>query len=150
MKIEIHHNINKYQKALEDFKDDIPNSIRNVLKSNALYAHNIASELLSGHQEGKSGEYPVPVRTGNLRRSLNYMTPNTTRTFGSSTLKTEANEIALVNSALYAHVVHEGEGTQTKYGRRPFMEDALRELALNIPKKITTSLKRQAKKRGLA
>lgn len=67
---------------------------------------------LSGSNGAASGAYPVPNRTGHLTRE--------------SFFDVRDERFALVgNRATYALTVHEGEGSSRKFGRRPFLEDAV-------------------------
>lgn len=78
-----------------------------------------AADRLTG--SGAPGAYPVPVRTGFLRRAL-----------GSKLIGTDTGMV--FNTADYAHAVHSGR-VGLGYGRRgtrqvkprPFLEDALRD-----------------------
>lgn len=64
------------------------------------------------------GVYPVPARTGHLRRETFF--------------EVKTSRFALVgNTATYALAVHEGLGSSKKYGRRPFLEDAVNEVDSN-------------------
>ncbi len=64
--------------------------------------------LRGGNQPG---DYPVPVRTGNL--------------LGSHFFAVPAKRRAVVgNTASYAVPIHEGQGGNAVHGRRPFLEDA--------------------------
>lgn len=83
----------------------------NALERNAV-------RRLSG--SGAAWTYPVPVRTGNLRRSLARRQPS-------------ALEGLVVNTAAYAWAIHEGEipvrtpgggHTMRRFTRRPYMDDA--------------------------
>lgn len=57
------------------------------------------------------GDYPVPVRTGNL--------------LGGHFFSVKSSHLAIVgNSTSYALAVHEGQGSNSVYGRRPSLEDA--------------------------
>lgn len=87
----------------------------------ALLAHREAHKLLSGSGKPAPGSYPVPVRSGHLRRSEDYVLPGRSKhgiTAGDS-------EAWLVNSAEYARPIHDGTGTQRRFGRRRFMADAI-------------------------
>ncbi len=58
------------------------------------------------------GDYPIPVRTGNLLQGHFF--------------KTIGNLSALVgNTTSYAINVHEGTGANQVHGRRPFLDDAV-------------------------
>lgn len=58
------------------------------------------------------GDYPVPVRTGNL--------------LGSHFFNVARSNLAVVgNTADYAYAVHDGHGANSVHGKRPFLTDAL-------------------------
>lgn len=66
---------------------------------------------LSGAKRPR-GRYPVPSDTGHL--------------LGEYLLDVSNERFALVgNTATYALTVHEGLGSSRKFGRRPFLEDAI-------------------------
>lgn len=92
---------------------------RSGLRKAVVAVENAASELLSG--SGAAGAYPVPVRTGHLRRSM-----------GSKMQGDSAG--AVYNSAEYARAIHDGVvGRWNGRGKvaivqvraRPFMTDAV-------------------------
>lgn len=88
-------------------------SLHNGLMALLVEVNRKAIENLSG--TGESGSYPVPVRTGNLRRSENwYMTSDLTGYVQAGDANTP-----------YAVPIHEGEGSSAKYGARPFVDDAV-------------------------
>lgn len=72
-----------------------------------------------------AGKYPVPVRTGNLRRLLNFVEPGQTKSAGGVTVHAGPNEAIIYNSAEYSRVIHEGTGSSAKYGPRKYLLDAL-------------------------
>lgn len=69
---------------------------------------------LSGSGAGEAGSYPIPVRTGNLRRSADWGFLDEQTAFVT----------AGGAQAPYAFQVHEGLGTSSRYGRRPFQDRA--------------------------
>jgi len=84
-----------------------------------------------------AGEYPVPRRTGHLARAFEYFLAGESESWGdysdpgsrkvvpAGEIELGEYEAAIVNKAAYALMIHEGMGTSRKYGRRPFVEDAL-------------------------
>ncbi len=72
------------------------------------------------------GQYPVPVRTGWLRRMLYWLKPGTTKTHGDITITTGTLEAIVGNAAAYAETISEGKGTSARHGRRPYIEDGLK------------------------
>ena len=82
-----------------------------------------AHKLLTGPKT--PGSYPVTVKTGNLRRLLDFVPPGQTKTSGDLTWTAGPLQAKVYNSAQYSRVIHEGEGSSKKYGKRPFLTDAL-------------------------
>ena len=89
-----------------------------------------------------SGGYPVPVRTGHLKRSLNFLQPGESKNADGLTFTAGKMEAVIFDSAEYAGVIHEGRGSSAKFGPRSFLTDALekfdqgRGIALKIEKEI--------------
>lgn len=75
---------------------------------------------------GRPGSYPVPVLTGHLRRSEDYVPPGKSKSTDAFTFRAGRLEAILYNSARYASVIHDGTHSSTKFGRRPFMDDAFK------------------------
>jgi hypothetical protein len=68
-----------------------------------------------------AGGYPVPVRTGNLKRLLDFIDPGQSMgAFSAGPL-----ESVLFDSAEYASVVHDATGSSARFGKRPYLTDAL-------------------------
>lgn len=66
---------------------------------------------LKGHNAAKSGDYPIPARTGHL--------------LGAHFWDVKSETMAVVgNTAEYAVDIHEGRGSSAEHGRRPFLDDA--------------------------
>lgn len=95
-----------------------------------------------------SGGYPVPVRTGNLKRLLDFVDP------GGSKGEFTAGpmEVIVFNSAQYAAVIHNGTGSSAKFGPRSFLTDALAKFNQGgqIAATIENELNTEIQKRGLA
>ena len=80
-----------------------------------------------------SGGYPVPIRTGHLRGRLNnavdsmmaFLHPTESRNVNGLIFSAKEHEAVVYNAAEYANVIHEGRGSSAKFGRRPFLGDAL-------------------------
>jgi hypothetical protein len=72
-----------------------------------------------------AGGYPVPVRTGNLKRLLDFLDPGETFSNDRGSFTTGKTEIVVFDSARYARVIHEGLGSSAKFGKRPYLHDAL-------------------------
>lgn len=88
-----------------------PAVARGLLK--AAVAVDIAQvENLRGSNADAPGSYPVPARSGHL--------------LGAHFFEVQNEHLAIVgNSAEYALPIHEGQGSSAKYGRRPFLDDAV-------------------------
>lgn len=72
--------------------------------------------------QGAAGGYPVPRLTGNLRRLLSWIGPNSAK----EGFSTGSHEAMVFDSAEYARVIHDGTGSSAKYGPRPFLDDAFK------------------------
>ena len=72
-----------------------------------------------------AGGYPVPVRTGNLKRLLDFLDPGETFSNDRGSYTAGKTEVVVFDSAGYARVIHEGTGSSKKFGKRPFLHDAL-------------------------
>jgi hypothetical protein len=95
-------------------------------------------------QNISAGGYPVPVRTGWLRRSLNWLKPGESKTGEAGTFKAGPNEVVIYNSAAYANIIHEGRGSSAKFGPRRFLTDAL--TRFNQGDKIKTIIEEEIQK----
>lgn len=85
-------------------------AIKRGLRNAAIKVDNAQVDLLSGGSE--PGDYPIPVRSGNLLQGHFF--------------KVVSDYLALVgNTASYALSVHDGEGSSSEYGPRPFLDDAV-------------------------
>jgi hypothetical protein len=71
----------------------------------------VAFSLLGG-----AGGYPVPVRRGWLRSMLDWLHPGESKSGDAGTFTAGAHEVVIYDSALYAHVIHEGLGSSAKSG----------------------------------
>lgn len=79
-----------------------------------------------------AGGYPVPGRTGHLKRSLDWLHPGATKSVTRHGEKHDVgsitagpNEAIIYNAAEYANVIHEGRGSSAKFGPRRYLTDAL-------------------------
>ena len=73
------------------------------------------------------GGWPVPVRTGHLRRSLHWIDPGSSIMSGepfNMTFSAGPLEAMVINTASYAMVIHEGKGTSITHGPRPYITRA--------------------------
>jgi hypothetical protein len=71
------------------------------------------------------GGYPVPVRTGNLRRLLNWLWPGESKSGDAGTFTAGPDEFVIYDSASYAAAVFLGRGSSAPYGPRDALRDAL-------------------------
>lgn len=95
-----------------------------------------------------SGGYPVPIRTRNLYRLMSFIDPGQSKGIVSA----GPLEVVVYNSAEYARTIHEGGGSSAKFGRRPFLEDALKKFngGEGVAQAIENEIAVEIKKRGLA
>ncbi|WP_167631564.1 hypothetical protein [Mariprofundus ferrooxydans] len=93
-----------------------------VLRANRLAKYYLSGEGGTGVWERHNiGGYPVPVRTGHLRRLQNYILPGRSK----SGVSMRHGQGALIDTAAYAESVSEGTGTHSRYGKRRFQVDAI-------------------------
>lgn len=121
--------------GLNKFAAEMPGSVRRGLERVAKGIFREASAWLKGPGNKAStrkgiagsmpGSYPVPVRTGHLRRSLGWLKSGASKTGDVGTFTAGPDEVVIYNSARYASSIHEGTGTSAKYGPRRFLKDAL-------------------------
>jgi hypothetical protein len=71
------------------------------------------------------GGYPVPVRTGHLRRSLNWLAPGQSKSGDVGIFTAGPNEVVVFNSASYARAIFLGLGSSAQFGPRDALKDAL-------------------------
>lgn len=114
--------------GLKGFIDKAPGAVKRGLATSALGVFKEAFKWLSGAGAKKSsvaaGGYPVPVRTGHLRRMLAWLKPGATKSVDGQSFTAGPFESVVYNSAEYAEVIHEGKGSSAKYGPRRYIEDA--------------------------
>lgn len=135
--------------GLNKLTKELPSAVQKGLERAAIGIHREAYAFLSGAgakgttsgtatgkgkikgqkwtpQNISGGGYPVPVRTGWLRRSLNWLKPGESKTGEAGIFRAGLNEVVIYNSAAYANVIHEGRGSSAKFGPRRFLTDALK------------------------
>jgi len=71
-----------------------------------------------------SGGYPVPVRTGHLRRLLDWLAPGESKSGDVGSITAGESEFLVFDSASYALAVFEGLGSSAKFGPRNAIMDA--------------------------
>lgn len=83
-----------------------------------------ASHWLSGKKRNTGG-FPVPRKTGHLRRMLAWVKPGKTKSKGGDTVSAGPDETIVYNTAAYADVIALGRGSSAKFGPRDFLQQAL-------------------------
>ena len=122
------HNAPEVVSRIRRLADLFPKALDRGLGKWVLRASRLSKDYLSGYggtgiwQRHNIGGYPVPVRTGSLRRSDNYILPGRTK----SGISTRHGQAALINTSVYAGPLHEGTGPHYRYGQRQFHVDAVR------------------------
>jgi len=98
-----------------------------------------------------SGGYPVPMRTGHLMRSLDWLRPGESKSSTIGTFTAGQNEVVIFDSAEYAYAIHEGKGSSAKFGPRRFLTDALTKFnsGYGIEKTISEEIAVEISKAGL-
>lgn len=151
--------------GLNQLTAEMPNVVQRGLKRVVRGVHRNAMDFLNGPatasapSSGKkmnkvtlsSGGYPVPVRTGNIKRLLDFVDPGQSKSSAGASFIAGPMEAIVYDSAEYASVIHQGTGSSAKFGKRPFIDDAL--AAFNqsdgIANVIEQELQAEIKKRGL-
>lgn len=157
---------------LQGLASDYPSAIQRGQSRNIKGIHRLAIDFLSGagskgtYVTTKSGNtrwkkrdtpipgggYPVPVRTGNLRRLEDFVEPGRSKTSNGQTFTAGPMEAIAFNSAQYAYPIHAGTGSSAKFGPRQYLYDSLDQfnqgnrIAENIAEEIAVDIA----KRGLA
>jgi phage gpG-like protein len=86
------------------------------LRDIAITVERAAAKNLRGGGSAAPGSYPVPIRSRNLRSSLQS--------------RFEERQSMVINSAVYARAIHEGfqpygNPKARRIGRRPYLQDAV-------------------------
>ncbi|NOQ51727.1 MAG: hypothetical protein GQ578_05880 [Desulfuromonadaceae bacterium] len=105
-------------RGLRELQRDMPKALQRTLTRAAIGTHREAFDFLGGAKE-PSGAYPVPIVTGHLRRLLNWLKPGASK----GEFRAGPLESIVYNSAEYSETIHEGHGSSTKYGARPYITD---------------------------
>lgn len=137
---------------LQGIAGDMPQAIQRAVSRIAKGVHREAFHWLSG-AAGAPGGYPVPVRTGHLRRMLNWLQPGQSKTdTGGATFSAATNEAVVYDSAVYADWIHEGKGSSAKFGPRQFLYDALERFNVGDQAKriLEEEVQKDIDKRGMA
>lgn len=104
-----------------------PRALHLALQALLITVNRAQIKNLSGSGAAPAGDYPVPVRRGNLRGSADW----------GFTSDTSGYVVAGGNNAPYAVAVHEGTGSSAKFGPRKFQTDAAEsvdEMAIMAPR----------------
>ncbi len=115
--------------GLDRIAKELPNAVKRGLKRSAVGIFDHAKQWLSGPGAKASniprGGYPVPVRTGHLRQSLDWLAPGESKSGDIGTFTAGEDEVVIFDSASYAHVIFLGLGSSKAYGPRDALKDAL-------------------------
>lgn len=107
---------------------EFPGAIEGALEKLAIEVERGAFDRLSGSGSEYPGGYPVPVRMGHLRRSLDFLKPGATKSKDGKSFSVGPMEAMVFDAADYAMVIHEGWGSSKKFYPRPYITDALEKL----------------------
>lgn len=83
-----------------------------------------AFRWLSGPRAATGG-FPVPVKTGHLRRLLAWLKPGESKSEGGDTVSAGELETVVYNSAAYADAIAKGLGSSAKFGPRDYLAKGL-------------------------
>ncbi|TLM60963.1 MAG: hypothetical protein FDZ69_13725 [Deltaproteobacteria bacterium] len=154
--IKIEHDLNRIIIDLDRLSLQLPRASQKALRRIAKGIHRDAFKWLSGNgylyeerASSKTGKkykkqlgrtsrwlYPVPVRTGHLRRSLAWLSPGESKNSNGESFTAGDNEAIIYNSAIYARNVHNGWAFLGRtWPGRPFITDAFE--SFNQSGKIT-------------
>lgn len=97
-------------------------STRALLRNLAIQGEGIVMDLMKGPGSAKAGAYPIPIRTGTLRRGVGF--------------KVDDDSAFVYNTSVYARAIHDGF---RPYGNpharpipaRPYFDDMLDKLDLD-------------------
>jgi hypothetical protein len=145
IELELEQGVGEQFKALgEGFQGFIQEGLTNAIK---LIYGKAAKNLTGAGAIGsdiEAGGYPVPVRTGHLRWLLGLVLPDETKESEGLSFEAGSLEAIIFDSAEYADVIHEGTGTSSEYGERPYLKDAIidTDIAFFITEAINTGKSR--------
>ncbi len=138
--------------GLNKLGDNLIGAIQRGLSRSAKGIYRRAYDFLSGAgakaSDVNAGGYPVPVRTGHLRRMLDWLEPGETKSSEGITFTTGPTEAMIFNSAIYARAIHEGRGSSKKYGPRRFIIDTFEKFnqGSRVEKTIDEEIAKEIKK----
>lgn len=137
--------LSKITRHLDGMDDRIVAGAQDGLEKGAKALHRSAYDWLSG-AAGSPGAYPVPVVTGNLRRLLDWLGPNSQKSSEDGSYATGPLEVLIYDAAAYADVIHDGTYSSTKFGPREYLSDPMRDLQSEIHDKVEASIAEHIKK----
>ena len=124
-------------RGLRGLERSMPNALKRILTRAAVGTYRAAFEFLSGPGAKASkvaaGGYPVPIRTGHLRRMLAWLRPGESKTSNGTSFKAGPAEAIVYDSAEYSEVIHQGLGSSAKFGARPFITDGFERFNSRVP-----------------
>ena len=153
MKLKVTTNAEELSRELKRVEKRIPKAVDEGLGRWAKRADAMAVKNLSGsgskyeNAKGKykrrkgrvaGGGYPVPVRTGNLKQSQDYIVPGKSK----AGITAQSGQAYLVNTAKYAVAVHDGRGQNKKFGPRRFALDAVNDTRDSGMKDISFAIRK--------
>lgn len=94
-----------------------------------------AFDWLSGSR-ADTGGFPVPAKTGHLRRSLNWLQPGQSKSSRDGIITAGPDEVVVYDSAAYAESIARGLGSSEKFGPRDYLARALEEFSGRPVEKI--------------
>lgn len=100
-----------------------PDAVRSGMSKSAKGIFRAAFKFLSGAKE-PAGAFPVPVKTGHLRRMLDWLEPGQSKTTEDGSITAGDFEVIVYDSAAYATVIAKGWGSSAKFGERDYLVDA--------------------------
>jgi len=116
-------------KRLKRYEKGIQKSLNRGLSKWVLMAHKSARRLLSGSGKSAAGAYPVPVRTGQLRRAQDYILPGKSK----HGITARQGDAYLVNTVRYAAAIHK---------KRPFAQDGINQTRSEGMRAISLELRK--------
>jgi hypothetical protein len=147
-------------KGLRRMAAEFPHAFDRGLSRSVKGIHREAHDFLSGpgRKDGDiaGGGYPVPIRSGHLRRMLNFLEPNRSKTVNDGdeaiTFVAGKHEAIVFNAASYGESVHDGYGSSKGFGPRPFIDDAFEEFnrSVGVTKTIQDEVGKAIRKQGFS
>lgn len=135
--------------GLVKLADAYPAGIDRSIERAAKGTHREASRFLNGPgakaSDVPAGGYPVPRRTSHLHNRLNFIGPKRSKAADGSVFTTGVHEALVFDSAIYSRTIHDGLGSSSRFGPRPFITDGFKafweEAGTVIGEEIDTAIK---------